>query len=332
MPEEISVRRSTLVGTAACAVVFGSFAMPSSAWACSICQAGDPLFSAGGPTAQEQGTLSAYLEIQGWRKTSGLLPHHEGEEAEPGREVNEGQQLSLLVGYTPISRLTVTLLAPVRFNEIREEPDEEEHETSSLSGFGDLSLTLGYVLWRDREVLPATWLEARAFGKFPTGKSKQSVDGVKDPHLQLGTGSWDFGFGLAGAHRMSWGSLYTSASYRVNTEGSLDYEYGDVVLANVALETPLSELVSDPLFHALVPGVELNYRYAAKDHYQGSSYSDSGGSILYATPSLRIRLPWFAGQRPPSLRLAVQLPFTQTWLNGQQDEGPVWSVGLGMAF
>ena len=106
--------------------------------------------------------------------------------------------------------------------------------------------TLGYVLWRDRDVLPSTWVEARGFGKAPTGKSNQTVDGVQDPHLQVGTGSWDFGFGLAGAHRLAWGSLYVSAFYRENLEGSLDYRYGDVVLTNVALEMPLSHFCENP--------------------------------------------------------------------------------------
>lgn len=300
--------------------------------ACSVCQAGDPLFSASGATAQEQGTVSAYLEIQGWRKTSGLLPHEEGEAPEPGREVNEGKQLSLYLGWTPIDRLTVTLLAPFRFNEITEEPEGEESHRSRLDGFGDLALNLGFVLWRDREVLPSTWIEARAMGKAPTGKSQQTKGGEQDPHLQLGTGSWDFGFGLAGGHRLEWGSLYASAFYRENLKGSLGYRYGDVVLTNVALETPLSHFTANPILGALTPGVELNFRYAEKDHSHGSPYHDSGGSILYATPSLRVRLPWFAGQRPPFLRFAVQLPFTDEWLYGQQHEGEVWSVGLGVAY
>ena len=148
------------------------------------------------------------------------------------------------------------------------------------------------------------------------------MDGVQDPHLQLGTGSWDFGFGLAGAHRLEWGSLYASALYRENLRGSLGYRYGDVVLANLTLETPLSHFVGDPVFAALTPGVELNFRFAEKDQSHGANYQDSGGSLLLATPTLRIRLPWFAGQRPPFVRLAVQLPLTQTWLNGQQHEGP----------
>jgi hypothetical protein len=326
------MRSYTFVLATAGAVVFAPFFCPDSARACSICQAGDPVFSAGGTAAQEQGTFFGYLEGQGSRKTSGLLAEEAGEEPEPGREVNRSSSLSLYLGWAPLDRLTVTLVTPWRFNEITEEPDGELPETSRLNGFGDLSLHVGYVLWRDRAVLPSSWVEARGFGKAPTGKSHQTVDGRQDPHLQLGTGSWDFGFALAAAHRFAWGSLYASALYRENLEGSLDYRYGDVVLTNLVIETPLSHFLADPVVGALTPGLELNFRYAEKDRYQGSDYDASGGSVLYVTPSLRIRLPWFAGQRPPFLRFAVQVPVTQKWLYGQQHEGSVWSAGLGMAY
>ncbi len=326
------MHRYTFVLAMAGAVASVLFLSAHPVRACSVCQAGDPLFSAGGASAQEQGTVSGYLEIQGWRKTSGLLPHHEGEPSEPGREVNQGQQLSLYLGWTPIDRLTLTLSAPWRWSEITEQPVGEASETSRLNGFGDLAVHAGFVLWRDRDVLPTTWIEARAFGKAPTGKSRHRVGGEQDPHLQPGTGSWDFGFGLAGAHRLAYGSLYASAFYRENLEGSLDYRYGDVVLTNVAFESPLSHFTGIPVIAALTPGVELNFRYAEKDRSHGSDYHDSGGSILYATPTLRIRLPWFSGQRPPFLRLAVQLPITDSWLYGQQHEGQVWSAGLGMAY
>ncbi len=317
---------------AAIAFVFISFVRVVPARACSICQAGDPLFSSNGATAQEQGSVSAYAEVMGWRKTSGLLPEAAGEEPAPGREVNESQQLTLFLGWTPLDRLTLTLAAPFRFNQIREEPEGEPREGSHLNGFGDLALHVGYVLWRDRDVLPSTWVEARSFLKAPTGSTSQTVNGVQDPHLQLGTGSWDFGFGLAGAHRLEWGSIYASALYRENLRGSLGYRYGNVVLANLTLETLLSHFIGGPVFAALTPGVELNFRFAEKDRSHGDDYQDSGGSLLLATPTLRIRLPWLAGKRPPFVRLAVQLPFTQTWLNGQQHEGPVWSAGVGMAY
>ena len=324
------MRRFTLRAALCAASILSVFASHPSR-ACSICQAGDPLYSAGGSSAQEAGRFSTYLEFQAWEKRSGLLPDP-GQPVEPGREVNDGRQLALYLGWSPLDRLTFTLMLPWRWNRISEQPQGEEHETSELDGFGDLMLHVGYVLWRDRDVLPATWIEARGFAKAPTGASEQTTGGVQDPHLQVGTGSWDFGFGLAGAHRMEWGSLYLSALYRENLEGSLHYRYGDVVLANLALDAPLSHFFSAPLFGLLTPGAELNFRYAGKDRSHGSGYDDSGGSVLYATPSIRIRLPGIPGLRAPSLRLAVQVPLTDTWLNGQQDERPTWSAGLGMAF
>ena len=182
-------------------------------------------------------------------------------------------------------------------------------------------------------MLPATWVEARGFFKAPTGESSQTVEGVQDPHLQVGTGSWDFGFGLAGAHRLAWGSLYPSAFYRENLEGSLDYRYGDVVLTNVAVRgAALAISARTRSLGALTPGLELNFRYAEKDRSHGEDYDDSGGSILYAAPTLRVRLPWFEGQRPPFVRLALQVPLTNHWLYGQQDENLVWSAGLGLAY
>jgi len=325
------VRSHVCVLAAALAVAAGAFVFVDSARACSVCQAGDPIYSAGGAGAQEKGTFSAYLEGQGWSKTSALLPHEPGE-PHPGEEDNVGRQISLLLGWTPIDRLTATLLLPWRFNEITDTHEGEEPETSRLNGFGDLSLHLGYVLWRNRDVLPSTWVELRGFFKAPSGKSHQTVNGSQDPHLQVGTGSWDFGFGLAGAHRLDWASFYVSAFYRENLEGSLDYKYGDVVLTNVAAEVPLSHFCASPLVGAFTPGVELNFRYAEKDRSQGAQWGDSGGSVLYVAPVMRIRLPWFEGMRPPFFRFALQIPVTDAWLYGQQNEDPVWSLGVGMAY
>ena len=293
--------------------------------ACSVCLAGDPSFSSSGASAQEAGDFSMYLEVRGWQKQSGLLPHdeeaapsgHEPEDAEAeegdgaeaehehedadeheGSEQSSSQRLDLYLGWTPIDRLTATLLLPWRFNEITEYHEGEQSETSRLNGFGDLSLHLGYVLWRDRDVLPATWVEARGFFKAPSGKSSQTVDGEQDPHLQVGTGSWDFGFGLAAAHRLAWASLYASAFYRENLEGSLEYRYGDVVLTNVAGEVPLSHFCENPVVRALTPGIELNFRYAEQDRSHGEHYHDSGGSVLYSTPHAADPVPG-SGAAPP---------------------------------
>ena len=300
--------------------------------ACSVCLAGDPVYSSQGSTAQSAGDVSAYFEARTWSKTSGVLPgEHEEEEGEAhGSERNRSERLDLYLSWTPIDRLTLTVDLPWVFNEITEGAGEER-ETDRLDGFGDVSAQVTGVLWRDRDVLPATWVEGRAFAKFPTGESNRSVHGRRDPHLQVGTGSYDFGFGSAVVHRTSWAAFYASASYRINQEGSLDYEYGDVALANLAASVPLGHAVGVPWLDAFTPGLELNFRWADYDEFRGARYDDSGGSILYVTPSLRIALPWFT-DRGPALRGSVQIPTTSAWLHHFQKEDPIWMLGLHYAF
>jgi len=297
--------------------------------ACSVCLAGDPRFNSDGSSAGQAGDFSFYAELRGWKKSSAALPDEE--EGGEATEKNESQRLDLYASWTPIDRLTLTTDLPIAFNE-NKEIEGGDSTTYRLDGVGDLAVMASAVLWRDREVLPETWIEGRGFLKTPTGKSKSRVKGVQDPHLERGTGSWDFGFGLAGVRRFDWGSVYTSASYRVNTKGSLSYEYGDVALANLAVEIPVGHTFGVRSLEWLTLGSELNYRWAAKDKYRGSRYASSGGNILYYGPSIRITFPWFEGWRAPSLRAGAQIPFTSAWLNDQQHEDPLWSVGVLVPF
>jgi len=319
---------------AAFAVLLGT---PLAARACSVCLAGDPLFSTQGTSAQREDDLSLYFQVQGWRKESGLLPHEaeaSGPHAASGTERNRSQRLDLFLSWTPIDRVTVTLDVPFAFNEI-EEIEEGTSQTNRIRGLGDVSLSGSYVLWRNREVLPSTWVEGRVFLKSPTASTDRERAGVVDPHLQAGTGSWDFGVGLSGVHRFDLGSFYTSVFYRENTEArfdGLDYEYGDVVLANAAVEIPLGHATGIPMLDRITIGGELNFRWSDFDRVGGERFEDSGGTIVYATPSLRVKLPFEVGGRGVSARIAVQIPLSSSSLHGNQDEKEVWSVGLFVPF
>lgn len=326
------MRRSLGALALGACLAWAGFAEP--ARACSICLPGDPIFSATGATSQERGRFTLFLDWKTFQKTSGALEHGHADDdhhGSPPWEKNESQQLNVFGSWTPIDRLTLTLRVPFSFNEITEFADGGR-ETSTLSGLSDVTLSSSAVLWRNRPVLPSTWVEGRVFVKFPTGESHQRVDGVKDPHLQLGTGSWDFGFGLAGVHRLEWASVFASAIYRENTEGSLDYEYGDVVLGNLGIEVPLGHALERSGLDALSVGTELNFRYAGSDKFRGERYRHSGGAILYVTPSLRFRLPFSIGPGQPSLRAAAQIPLNSSWLHNQQSEDPVYSLGLQYSF
>jgi hypothetical protein len=304
---------------------------PDSARACSVCLAGDPQFSSLGATAGEEGSFSLYLETRGYSKKSDGLPHVEDGVEHEIDEESRGNRLDLYASWTPLDRLTLTLDVPVVWNHI-EHFHHEERTRSTLSGLGDVSLGASVVFWRDRPVLPSRWLEGRLWLKAPTGRDDTKVDGERDPHLQPGTGSWDFGLGFAGVQRMEWGSLYGSVFRRWNEPGSLDYEYGDVWLASLGLEAPLGHALGRPGLDILTAGLGLDFRYAGYDEEDGERYEDSGGAILYAAPSLRIRLPWGFREQAASLRFAVQLPLAQTWLHNEQYEKAVWSVGVLVPF
>ncbi len=320
---------------ALCALVSLPLLLSEPAEACSVCLAGDPWYSAFGASAEPAGSFSLYVEGRYFDKSSGGLPHgdEEGEEEPPGHstEDSNGARLDVSASWSPTERLTLTANLPFVWNHISEVEDAER-TTHTLNGWGDASLGASVVLWRNREVLPSTWLEGRLWLKAPTGRDHTEVDGEPDPHLQPGTGSWDWGTGLALGQRLSWGSLYASLYYRENHEGSFDYEYGDAFFANAAVEAPLGHALGAPEWSWLAPGFELNFRYAGYDHAEGERYEDSGGAIMYATPTLRIQLPFGLSERKASLRAAVQLPFAQTWLHNTQHEGEVWSLGLLLPF
>jgi hypothetical protein len=248
-----------------------------------------------------------------------------------GEEHNEGRRLDLYVAWTPIDRLTLTANLPWARNGI-EEVEGGESTFASLTGLGDASLAASAVVWRNREALPSTWVEARGWLKAPTGRDEQRENGVEDPHLQTGTGSWDYGFGAAVVHKLDWAALYASSFYRVNTEGALEYEYGDVFLATAAVEVPLGHVSGVRALDRLTPGLAFDFRWAQRDHTGDGDYDDSGGSILYLSPSLRVALPGFGETQRAWLRAGVQVPATSAWLHGEQHEDPVWSVGIGYGF
>lgn len=311
---------------AACAAVTSA---PASR-ACSVCQCGDPLFSSSGTSSQTAGSFSFYLESQFFGKSSGVLPHDPDEAPEPrDREHSDQRDLTLWASWTPAPRVTVSASLPFRWITVTEEhADGDSHEHSNR-GFGDASLYLTSVLWQDLETKPLTWLELRGMLKLPTGQSQKTIAGEDDPHLQVGTGSWDFGFGLGGGHHFERFAVYGSAFYRLNRNGSLDYRYGDVLLANLIVSSE-----AYPIFGgvSLRPSAELNFRWAAKDEQRGVPYKHSGGAIVYVTPTLEIPLTANPEQRAPWLRLAVRMPLGDSNLNGRQHEGFVYTAGVGLAF
>lgn len=323
------VSRLCAAFTAACFLAFA----PLASRACSVCQCGDPLFSPEGASSQSAGAFSVYLDSRFQTKSSGVLPHDEDEEPDPSaREYSYDRDLTLYASWTPLSKLTLTVAAPYRWIDLTEKHSHDgeiERHRNSNDGFGDLSFYVTTVLWRDLERTPTRWLELRGMVKAPTGRSDKAIDGEADPHLQVGTGSWDFGLGLAAGRHFENFLLYASTFYRLNTEGSLDYQYGDVFLANLVATSQALQL-GDWLW--LRPGAEVNFRYAGHDTQDGSIYASSGGSIVYLTPFLELPIGPSVDEPVPWLRLAVRMPLGDGGLFGDQHESFIYTAGVGFPF
>ncbi len=112
----------------------------------------------------------------------------------------------------------------------------------------------------------------------------------------------------------------------------MQYEYGDVFLFNAAVLVPLGHALKQTYLNPFTLGFEANFRWADFDGVGGVRFQDSGGSILYLTPSLSARLPWAWEGDGPSLRGSVQIPVTSSWLNGFQEEDPIWFAGIQYSF
>ena len=313
---------------AACLLVL---VQPSESRACSVCQCGDPLFNSTGSSMQPVGSWSFYLEGLASTKTSGALAHDPAEPVEAGdRERSFDRDLTLWATWTPLPRITFSASVPYRWITITEQHADGESHDHDNHGFGDAALYLTSVLWQDLESKPMSWVDLRAMIKLPTGQSEKTVAGEEDPHLQTGTGSWDFGFGLGAGHHFEHFSLYGSSFYRWNRRGSLDYQYGDVFLGNLIATWEAFPVFGESLL--IRPGAELNLRYTGHDQQFGVNYEHSGGTILYATPVLEIPFTSNAEHKAPWLRLAVRFPLGDGQLHGVQHEGIVYTAGMGLAF
>lgn len=119
--------------------------------------------------------------------------------------------------------------------------------------------------------------------------------------------------------------LYGGIAGRVNGVNARGFHSGNVGLATLGVQKNL--LAEERLRLRLM--LEADARYAVRDaRADGTADPDSGGFLLYATPSVAyLALP--SGDL--ALRLTVQVPVARS-LFGAQTERPVVLAGLSYDF
>jgi hypothetical protein len=283
---------------------------PSPAVPCSICRCGDPTFNALGKDG---------YAVPGWRLALDWerFDKQEGPPEEEAEELVENR-VTVLASYGFSDRLTVYARVPVSFRSFSQIEGGLTTEHFNTRGLSDPEVYGQLRLWASplSNLGRRTSVSLLAGVKSALGNNDYSRDSERvDEHAQPGTGSTDLFGSLAVLHLLDKRSaVFASAQYRHTGENGFDYRYGRIVLVNLAYERKLAGRLDSV--------VELNYRFAGKDHAGLEEGPNTGGSILYVTPRLLVDL----GGRTV-LRAAVQVPLARD-LNGAQKEKAVFNLGL----
>lgn len=267
-------------------------------------------------------------------------------EEDPEADLHSTESLlstSLLLAYGLSENFTVGLRLPfVKRDDMREPPHHEEggghgHEEESAgveklgsaSGIGDLVVfgQFRFLHWQHSDTHAALLLGV----KTPSGStSEKSRGGEKlEAELQPGSGSWDGIFGLSFTQNFSPVTINSSLVYTVVTEGTQDTDLGDVFNYNLAVSyrLPLGGGRKGDYFFLGEGGIgvdlilEYNGQWRDKTRVGSRSDGNSGGSLGYISPGVRVLLG-----RHTSVNFSYGHPVVDA-LNGDQDNVDYRLVG-----
>ena len=208
---------------------------------------------------------------------------------------------SLALAYGISNDLMLSLRLPhisrtnIREGEI-EDGEAEAHEHGNASGVGDLVILGHYRFWKNRDFSAAL----QAGIKTPTGETDVEDDGqVLEIEFQPGSGSWDFLFGGAVSFSPGRVGYHANLLYNLTTEGDQDTELGDAFFYNAAVTYRLSggarndhghhHTAARAHPHFMVDAMlELNGETRAKNQIDGEDQDNSGGTLLYLSPGIRL--------------------------------------------
>jgi len=274
--------------------------------ACSLCHCGDPTYTLVGSQIFLPKALRFGLDFDRYEKDQ------VSEEDPSLREAETEYRTTFSIGYSIHRWLTLLARVPIANRTI-----ETGGESQSQRGFSDPEL-LAHV--RLGAMSAGSWFALSAGVRPGWGENNSAEDGERlEEHLQPGSGATSYSVGGSFSRLVGPGSLFGSVGGRFNGRNEAGYQYGDVFLANLAYERPVAGPVN-----AIV---EANFRDAGYDEEQpGENDPNTGGSVLYLSPRLLVRLG-----RGTFFRLGVQLPIAKA-LHGDQDEKVNVLSGLTFQF
>lgn len=248
--------------------------------------------------------------------------------AERGKEVHTADylgacSLSLAYGLTHSTMFVLSMPHLTRDDIAESEPPDEAHRHGDSRGFGDLTLMLHQRVYQSeaRDFL----LTVLAGIKMPTGRTsdRDNHGDVFEAEFQPGSGSWDPMIGVALTRRFGDLSLDANLLYTLVTEGTQDTDLGDRFAYNLAASY---RIIREPAFQVDLIA-EFNGMSIAKEKVRGRKDPDSGGTVIFFSPGLRI-----SSSTGISLYGSFGVPIAQDW-NGIQNEIDYRTVfGISFSF
>jgi hypothetical protein len=286
--------------------------------ACSVCRCGDNAFhfSERGFGLPGQTELHRFSFGAGnlYSTKSNTLTADEGNGTERQKEIRP----SFRAIFNPSERVSFSIEIPIQFRRLTV-TTADEMSVEKSSGFGDVELAAvcTHTLASENGRFYTGGL---AFvTKLPTGSNRLSRSGIRmDEHMQAGTGALDYQLGAAASRLTCTSRFFTSVYYRRNGTNDFEYHYGNAMLFNLGAERPLTAGFDGSL--------QVNGRFAARDHESADMVENTGGWVVYISPGLRLSLTQVFG-----ITMAVQIPIYQN-LYGVQSEKAVLSTGFSFAF
>jgi hypothetical protein len=295
------------------AILLGTL-LPASAWACSVCDCGDPLVAAGNarPVAG-QANVALELEALAVRAQSDV-------DARVTESLSQ-QTLRAVIAFSPTDWLNAVVSVPLVRKDFLAQATGL-HARSILRGLGDVDVGMRAFLWNSTSLVSQRRQNlAVSLGMtLPTGDyNALGPDGYRlDDHAQLGTGSLIPYAGLMYAfHQDPW-NFYTSLTGRKPLRNPFDYQYGAAAQWSLRMDYRFVDRIA--------LGFGVDGRYAARDSHTAMVNANTGGLVLAAVPTLKINLwdeLW--------LQANVQIPFVQA-LYGVQWVGPTATMGFQYLF
>lgn len=264
-------------------------------------EGGIEVFAAG--TLFDQGTRVSVSHIF---KRSASLVRGRDEVSDPLDQVLEEHRLVAAVDHGLRPELTLSALFPF----VSKRFDSNAGDVDS-AGVGDVALLAKYRAYKRDWKRGALNVSLIGGLELPTGETSARSGGARlSPGLQTGQGSWNPFFGLAtnvNLNRLRFDAL---AFYKLNTEGSQDFEKGDFLVLEVD--------AAYRFLHTKYPGPTASAKLGLQWRHEGRA-TQSGGAIANSgSDELRLRsgLGWHPAPNI-DITLAVDVPLYQDF-NGTQ--------------